>query len=130
MAWHARTAFAVAAAVVFFAFAAVAIGALPEQAQVGCQDPADGAQYVGSVWAGRTCADWYESGNPSVHFVPVTGWSVYGQSLGPASGAHQIIFEAGLAAIAWFVAFGCLSVAVAIPVRSTASRSDTRASEP
>lgn len=109
------------AAVIFFGFAAAVIFALPEQTQIGCSDPASGAQYVNSVWAARICSQWHEASNPGDTFVPVTNWAVYGQPLGVASGEHQLIFEVGLGVIAWFVAFGCLAVALAIPVRRPAA---------
>lgn len=115
-AWHWRTVFATIAAVIFFGFAGAAVGALPEQTQIGCTDPASGTQYVSSVWAARICSQWHEPSNPGDTFVPVTNWAIYGQPLGVASGAHQLIFEGGLGVIAWFAAFGCLAVALAIPV--------------
>lgn len=127
MAWGWRSVFAVIAALLFFGFAGFVVAAMPQTTQTGCYGRATGASYTGGVWSGRDCSSWYSwpSGAPHTYTAayrmrPITGWTVLEHPIGIASGFHQLIFEAALALAAWFAAFGCLSVAVAIPVNRRA----------
>jgi hypothetical protein len=57
---------------------------------------------------------------PKYRLTAVGSWTVYGESLGVASGAHQLIFWDAFGAAIWFCSFGFLSVAIAIPVTGRA----------
>jgi hypothetical protein len=124
-AWRWRTILASLAALGFFIFAGLCVAALPRTAQTGCHGAYTGATYSTSVWVTRTCSLWYsfpadtpsgQQRDPQYRLTAVEGWTIFGQPLGVASGAHRLIFFGALAGAIWFASFGFLSVAIAIPV--------------
>ena len=114
-----RTGLATLAAVIFAAFAALGVAAMPQGTQIGCRSTLNGQEYINATWASRTCADWYNyatPGGPHYTMVPVNGWTSLGQPLGVAGLGHQALFFAALAFALWMVAMTALAAAVAIPV--------------